>query len=69
MYYIASVVPVWNSFLLVALACTGGLGVLCDGQWTSKEETGLPGSDLERRWHAKEVWEGQMHVQFCKSLV
>lgn len=52
-YCIASVVPIWNCFLLVVLAITGGLGVLCDGQWTSKKEIALPGSDLERRWHER----------------
>lgn len=37
-YCIASVVPVWNWFLLIVVAFTGGLGVLCGGHWTNKEE-------------------------------
>lgn len=54
-YYIAFMVPVWNWFLLIVLAFTGGLGVHFDGHQTNKEEIRISGSDLERRWNTKEV--------------
>lgn len=54
-YYTASILPVWNWFLFIAVAFTGGPGVLHGGHWINKEERCLSGSGVERIWHTKEA--------------